>query len=128
MDQFLANVESFEALLGTLGRSPADVEIIQATGSNPQDSEVVIVQAFRVEGVETAALLNAFVEWRGLGAESDVATPTTIAGKQLVVVGSPNAEPQFKSYYYGYGDVVFRLGYNGPDFDERMAEIVSELP
>ena len=58
----------------------------------------------------------------------DVAAPITIGGKELIVQGHPDTQPQYKTYYYGYGDTVFRLGYNGDNFDEQMAALVSQLP
>jgi hypothetical protein len=113
-------------MLAVLGKSPEDVSIVQAQGSNPQTSEIMIVQAFQVAGADAAALMDAFLEfWK---VDEDVASPITIGGKELVVQGHPDTDPQYKSYYYGYGDVVFRLGYNGDNFDEQMAALVSELP
>jgi hypothetical protein len=87
---------------------------------------VVTVQAFRFAGADATALMNAFLEFWAV--TNDVASPITIAGKQLIVQGHPDTEAQYKTYFYGYGDVVFRLGYNGDNFDEVMAELVSQLP
>jgi hypothetical protein len=126
VDEFLASYEAFGPMLAVLGKSPEDVSIVQAQGSNPQTSEIMIVQAFQVAGADAAALMDAFLEfWK---VDEDVASPITIGGKELVVQGHPDTDPQYKSYYYGYGDVVFRLGYNGDNFDEQMAALVSELP
>ena len=57
-----------------------------------------------------------------------MASPITIGGKELIVQGHPDTQPQYKSYYYGYGDVVFKLAYNGDNFDEQMAALASQLP
>ena len=113
-------------MLGTLGTSPDDVTIVQAQGSSPTADEVMLVQAFRVAGADPAALMDAMLEfWK---VENDVATPITIADKQLIVLGSPQTSDQYKTYYYGYGDTIFRLNYNGDNFDEQMAALVSALP
>ena len=58
----------------------------------------------------------------------DVAAPITIGGKELIVLGHPDTQPQYKTYFYGYGDTVFRLNYNGDNFDEQMAALASQLP
>jgi hypothetical protein len=86
----------------------------------------MVVQAFQVAGADARALMDAMLEFWKVG--NDVAEPITIADKQLVVQGSPETDAQYKSYYYSVGDVVFRLGYNGDNFDEQMAALVSELP
>jgi len=125
-DDFLGAYEDFGPMLGALGKSPADVTIVQAQGSDPQGSEIMIVQAFRVAGADPAALMSGFLDfWK---VTDDEAVPITIADKQLIVQGHPDTDAQFKSYYYSYGDVVFRLGYNGDNFDEQMAALVSQLP
>ena len=41
---------------------------------------------------------------------------------------SPAADDQYKTYYYAYGDVIFRLNYNGDNFDEQMAALANALP
>lgn len=111
-------------MLGVLGRSPDDVTILQAQGSNA--GEIMIVQAFRVAGADSAALMNGILEfWK---VSEDVASPITIGGKELIVQGHPDTQPQYKSYYYPYGDIIFKLGYNGDNFDEQMEALVSELP
>jgi hypothetical protein len=126
INDFMGAYDTFAALLGVLGKSPSDVTIVQAQGSNQQTSEIVIVQAFRIAEVDATALMDGMVDfWK---VPNDVAAPVTIAGKQLIVQGSPNTEAQYKSYFYGYGDIVFRLGYNGDNFDAMMAELVSQLP
>jgi hypothetical protein len=117
---------NFATMLGVLGKAPSDVSIVQAQGSNPQTSEVMTVQAFRVTGADATAFMDAMLEFWKVG--NDVAAPIAIADKQLIVLGSPETDAQYKTYYYGYGDVIFRLGYNGDNFDEQMAALVSELP
>jgi len=125
-DQFIEAYPAFSALLGVVGKTPADVSIVQAQGSNPQTSEIMTVQAFRVAGADAAAFMDAMLEfWK---VENDVAAPITIGDKELIVLGSPATSPQYKTYYYGYGDVIFRLGYNGDNFDEQMAALASALP
>jgi hypothetical protein len=126
IDLFLENNATFQAVLTAVGKSPSDLSIVQASGSNPAVGEVIIIQALRVAGADAAALMNGILEFFKVG--TDVTSPVTIAGKQLIVQGHPDTDAQYKSYYYSYGDVVFRLGYNGPNFDARMAEIVSLLP
>jgi hypothetical protein len=125
-DQFIAAYEEFGPTLTALGKSPEDVAIVQAQGSNPQAQEVMIVQAFRVAGADATALMDAILEFWAV--TDDVASPITIGGKELIVQGHPDTDPQYKSYYYGYGDTVFRLGYNGDNFDEQMEALVSQLP
>ncbi len=118
--------EGFDQVLGDVGKTPDDVTIIQAQGSNPTAGEVMIVQAFRVAGADPAALMNAILDfWK---VDEDVAAPITIGGKELIVQGHPDTQPKYKNYYYGYGDTVFKLGYNGDNFDEQMAALVSQLP
>jgi hypothetical protein len=125
-DQFIDAYPAFSALLGAVGKAPADVSIVQAQGSNPQTSEIMTVQAFRVAGADATALMDAMLDfWK---VTNDVATPLTIAGKPVIQLGSPETDDQYKTYYYGYGDVIFRLGYNGDNFDEQMAALVSALP
>lgn len=126
VDDFMGAYDTFAALLGLLGKTPSDVTIVQAQGSNPQTSEIVTAQAFRVAGADATALMNGMLEF--FKVSNDVAEPITIAGKQLIVQGSPETDPQYKTYYYGYGDVLFRLGYNGDNFDEMMADLVGQLP
>ena len=127
IDDFLGGYEEFQAVLDAVEKTPDDVEIIQAQGSSSQGGgEVMIVQAFRVAGADAAALMDSFLEfWK---VSEDVASPITIGGKELIVQGHPDTDAQYKSYYYGYGDVVFRLGYNGDNFDEQMAALASQLP
>ena len=86
----------------------------------------MIVQAFRVAGADPAAFMNAFLEYEKVS--EDVAAPISIGGKELIVQGHPDTQPQYKSYYYSYGDVVFKLAYNGDNFDEQMAALASQLP
>lgn len=124
LDDFLANYEAFGPLITALGKTPDDVSIIQAQGSNA--GEVMIVQAFQVSGADSAALMDSILEFWAVS--EDVASPITIGGKELVVQGHPDTDPQYKSYYYPYGDVVFKLGYNGDNFDEQMEALVSQLP
>ena len=84
------------------------------------------VQAFRVAGADATAFMDAMLDfWK---VENDVATPITIADKQVIELGSPATQAQYRTYYYPYGDVIFRLGYNGDNFDEQMAALVSALP
>ncbi len=123
-DDFLGAYEDFEHVLGDLGKSAEDLTIVQAQGSNA--GEVMIVQAFRVAGADAAALMDGFLEFSKV--TDDVASPITIGGKELIVQGHPDTQPQYKSYYYGYGDVVFKLAYNGDNFDEQMEALVSQLP
>jgi hypothetical protein len=126
VDEFMAAYGDFGAVLSALGKTPEDLTVVQATGSNPQPGEVMVVQAFRVAGADPAAFMTAFLDfWK---VTEDVTEPITIAGKELVVQGHPDTEPQYKSYYYSYGDTVFKLGYNGDAFDERMEQLVSQLP
>jgi hypothetical protein len=125
-DDFLGAYEEFEQVLSDLGKSAADLSIVQAQGSNPQTTELMVVQAFRVAGADPAAFLNRFLEYEKVS--EDVAAPITIGGKDLIVQGSPNAQPQYKSYYYSFGDIVFKLAYNGDNFDEQMAALASQLP
>jgi hypothetical protein len=125
-DQFMDAYPAFAALLGVVGKTPADVSIVQAQGSNPQTSEIMTVQAFRVAGADATAFMDAMLDfWK---VTNDVAEPITIGDKELIVLGSPETQAQYKTYYYGYGDVIFRLGYNGDNFDEQMAALVSALP
>ena len=111
-------------MLGVLGKSAEDVTIIQAQGSNA--GEIMIVQAFRVAGADAAALHERHPGV--LESDRDVASPITIGGKELIVQGHPDTQPQYKTYYYGYGDIVFKLKYNGDNFDEQMAALASQLP
>ena len=97
---------------------------MQAQGSNA--GEIMIVQAFRVAGADAAALMNGILEFSKV--TEDVASPITIGGKELIVQGHPDTQPQYKSYYYGFGDIVFKLAYNGDNFDEQMAALASQLP
>jgi len=125
-DLFMERYPAFAALLGVVGKAPPDVSIMQAQGSNPQTSDIMTVQAFRVAGADATAFMDAMLDfWK---VENDVATPITIAGKQVIELGSPETQAQYKTYYYPYGDVIFRLGYNGDNFDEQMAALVSALP
>ena len=70
--------------------------------------------------------MDAFLDYDAV--PEDVASPITIAGKQLIVQGHPDADQQYKSYFYGVGDVIFKMVYNGDNFDEQMATLVSQLP
>ncbi len=126
IDQFMDQYPAFAAMLGVLGKAPSDVSIVQAQGSNAQPSEIMFVQAFRVAGADATAFMDGMLEFQKV--ENDVAEPITIADKQLVVLGSPETDAQYKTYYYPYGDVIFRLAYNGDNFDEQMAALVSALP
>ena len=126
MDAFLAQYEEFGAVLTALGKSPDDVTIVQGQGSSPDGSEIMVVQAFRVAGADAAALMNGMLEFSKV--TDDVASPITIGGKEFIVQGHPDTQPQYKTYYYGYGDTVFKLNYNGDNFDEQMAALASELP
>ena len=125
-DQFIESYPAFAALLGVVGKAPSDVEIVQAFGSNDQTSEIMTVQAFRVAGADATAFMDAMLDfWK---VENDVATPITLGDKQVIELGSPQTQAQYKTYYYGIGDVIFRFNYNGDNFDEQMAALASALP
>jgi hypothetical protein len=134
LDQFLefqpdAFGTGFGTLLAGLGRSSADVSTAEAHGSDVQGSEVISVQAFRVAGADSQSFLDGFVElWRQFEADGSVATPMTIAGKEVIALGATTTEAQYKTYFYAAGDIVFRVGYNGDKFDERMADMFTQLP
>ncbi len=124
LEQFLLGYPGFDDVIEGLGKAPSDATIIQAQGSNA--GELMFVQAFRVAGADPTALMDSILTfWETSGDETG---PITIGGKELIVQGSPNAADQYKTYYYPYGDVVFRLAYNGDNFDEQMAALAAALP
>ena len=98
----------FEAMLVEQDRSFADYAA--ASLYLPiTDTQVVVVQAHRVDGIDASRSIDGWIEILGLNAEQPRVVATSIAGREVVLVsddGSPDFPPVTM---FAAGDVVWMV-------------------
>jgi hypothetical protein len=97
-----------EAMLAEQGRSFADY--VAANVYLPiTDTQVVVVQAHRVDGIDAAGAIEGWIEILGLNAEQPRVIAASIAGREVVLV-SDDARPDFPPLtMFAAGDVVWMV-------------------
>lgn len=109
------------AFLAGVDRKPADLQFAQ--GWDPAGNLDLEIGAFRVAGVDSAALRNAMVESSRSGSPGLSTGTATLSGKQLTTVLYPANTSIL--YLYEHDGVVFYVGTQ----DERLAgEALATLP
>jgi hypothetical protein len=117
------------AILGAIGRGPADVNIVIATVE--VDGQLHHISGTRAPGVPLEPLLAASIEAARREMGFDIADAPivvnreTVGGKQVAVVQVQDAFPEDeRSYIYGVGDAVIQVS-----VPPHVAEqIFAELP
>ena len=98
----------FEEMLTEQGRSFADY--VAASVYLPiTDTQVVVVQAHRVEDIDASETIEGWIEILGLNAEQPRVVAASIAGREFVLV-SDDAHPDFPPLtMFAAGDVVWMV-------------------
>ena len=98
----------FEAMLTEQDRSFADY--VAANVYLPiTDTQVVVVQAHRVEGIDASEAIEGWIEILGLNAEQPRVVAASIAEREVVLV-SDDARPDFPPLaMFAAGDVVWMV-------------------
>lgn len=126
------NVEAFNDFIAQFGRSVDDLSGATTSGFS-ESGDYVYVTANRVAGADPALLLSETVQFtldsipNFNSGMAGTATQLTLGGKPVTKVVTVLGESMVydTSYYYGYGDIVFKVsGIN----DEVVAEALSLLP
>jgi hypothetical protein len=127
-----ATTQLLNAFLSGLGSSIDDVSAAGGNGFSDSSDAYVYVTAFRVAGADSAALLRGSIQFAvdivpiGNDGMSGTATPVTLGGKSATLVTAELGGTVIdESYYYGYGDVVFRVS---GDSEETVAAALALLP
>lgn len=114
-----------DAFLGALNRSLSDVSVAFASASIGEEATSLSINAFRVRGAETGALLAGISQLVVADLTSPVIEQATLGGKPVTVISEPGDDAADKTYLYGKGDVVFQVE---TDDLAILEETFSKLP